>query len=440
MKHSINLINTKLESGELNKSAYHEILASFDEKVQNFLSEQKFEPPTVPDLFLQTTDERLFYAEEKANLSSTNPNVVIQEAIKSKLDLIRTFLKRYHIGFIKEAKVNESGMAKIEIACTITAGSSCSKQVSAKQTLEKQMDFLREQGFELITDKHFGLSLKSCDKNANLLYKLFEILGAKSVRIVSDKKVILEISFYVNFDNLSAFDCEEIKYEIGVSNLLNADEQKNISRICKEILGTKSVMDFVGEGMKDTCCSLVESYFSELCKIFGYEGKTFLINKSRYKDEREKNERIANIENEMAKSLTFEDVKNTLEKVKEYVSEQLLEQTGFDVHELSVNNYGGVNISFAGCCCRYFYSVDNEKIKENIDKHFKTSGEDHSEGDPFILNIPENIATFENILINILPTTRILSIEISNYKNNYCIKKINAIVDTLLPVINKATA
>ena len=440
MKHSINLINTKLESGEFNKSAYHEILKSFDEKVQNFLSEQKFEVPSVPNLFLQTTDERLFYAEEKANLFATNPNVVIQEAVKSKLDILRGFLKRYHIGFLKEAEIDENGMANITIGCTITAGISDSKQVSAKQTLEKQMEFLREQGFEIMNEKHFGLSLKNCENNVNLLHNLLENLGAKSVRILSDKTRIWDISFYVNFDNLSAFDCEAIKYEIGVSNLLNADEQNNIARICKEILEAKSMINFAGEDMKDVCCSLIESYFAELCKTFNYEGKTFLINKSRYKDEREKNEKITDIEKKMANTLTFQQVRDTMEKVKQYVSEQLLEQTGFDAHELSIDNYGGVHISFAGCSCPYFYSVDKEKITENIAKNFKTTGEDHSEGDPFILNIPENIASFESILTDILPTTRILSIEISNYRNNYCIKKINAVVDTLLPVINKATA
>ena len=153
-----------------------------------------------------------------------------------------------------------------------------------------------------------------------------------------------------------------------------------------------------------------------------------------------RDEKIAHIEKGLTNTLTFEQVKNTLDKVKEYVSEKLLEQTGFVVAELSVSNYGSVNISFAGCGCPYFYSVDKNKTKENIDKHFKTTKEDHADGDPFILNVPENIICFENILLDILPTTRILSIEISNYKNNYCIKRINATVDTLLPVINIATA
>jgi hypothetical protein len=440
MKQSISLINTTLESGEYNKSAYHEILKSFDEKVQNFLSEQNFKVPSIPDLFLQTTDERLFYAEEKANLFAINPSVVIQEAIKTKLNLLRVFLKRYHIGFIKEAKVNTNGMVEIEIACTITANNFSSKQISAKQTLDKQIDFLKEEGFEIINEKNFGLSLKNCENNSNLLHHLFEDLGAKLVRIVSDKTRIISISFYINFDNLNAFKCEEIKCEIGVSNLLNADEQKNVTRICQEILHVKSTINIIDENMKDVCCSLIESYFSELCKVFNYEGKTFMINKFRYADEREKNKKIENIEKKMSNTLSFQQVRDTLENVKKYVSEQLLEQTGFVVHELSINNYGGVHISFVGCSCPYLYSVDKEKIKDNVDKYFKTTGEDYYEGDPFILNLPENITTFEKIFTDIIPTTRILSIEISNDKNNYCIKKINAVVDTLLPVINKVTA
>ena len=118
MKHIV-IIAKMIEQGITEKDAFLPILKEADKEILQFSTDMNFVYKEPPNLFHQTTDERLLIALKKKKEALKTPEIAIQECIKGKLKILDDFIKKYHIGFIRSAEVIENGYICVEIPCSI---------------------------------------------------------------------------------------------------------------------------------------------------------------------------------------------------------------------------------------------------------------------------------------------------------------------------------
>lgn len=431
----INELKTMVQTGIGEKSHYTKILSECDTLMQKFLKAQDYKNVPPKSLFHQTTDERLKQVLDKQAKIKENPEVSIQEVSQNILSVFDSFIKRYHIGFIRDAQITSSGCAEVEIPCSITNSLYSSKQESAKKTFEMQMDFLKKEGF-VVEQTKFGTVLKNCPNNHKTLYSLLKSRGARMIEIKTRDDEIDTVSFRVKLADINNFKCEPLCFELEVGDTLNEDEKLSIIKCCDEI---KSTINFLPvSGIKNTCCSVAEYNFSDICDIFNFDCETRRNVKERSKEEREKNIKIRKIEKSFGDIVKPEKIKEILEPLKEDISKKTLEKTGFTVNNLSISKYGTASISFSyttSPLMYYNFEMKEEDVENNIKETFVNNNGSTEKETLYILDTYENKEKMEEILSKTVPTLRLTNFEVSKIDNAYCIKAFSGTIDTLLPVI-----
>ena len=275
MKHIV-IIAKMIEQGITEKDAFLPILKEADKEILQFSTDMNFVYKEPPNLFHQTTDERLLIALKKKKEALKTPEIAIQECIKGKLKILDDFIKKYHIGFIRSAEVIENGYICVEIPCSIHSSLVSDNKESAKATFDAQIDFLKEIGLEILHTKHFDFRISKNEKNIKILEELFKNRGCTQVKFSIIDDFIDKIKIHFNITNINKFNETPINIILDTdSTTLNKDESGKILKYAKDILSTKSNISFLGDSIKNTCCSLIESYFCYFCEVFNYEGEIF---------------------------------------------------------------------------------------------------------------------------------------------------------------------
>lgn len=435
LRTKINTIKEMVNNGVVAKKEYYTILGECDALMQNFLKEKNYVHTCPSNLFHQTTDERLQQILDKQKEAVEHPEMVVQEVSQNLLQIFDSFISRYKIGFIHNAVMEDNGFAKVEIACLITSGLSDGKRESARQRLEMQMEFLRNEGFVIDHDKQ-NYFVKTCGQNEEKIFSMLSERGARLITIKSREDRIDKINFRVAAKDIKNFKCEEITFELPVSEELNKDEQIAIIRCCNEIISTIGMMPAM-ENIKDTCCSVTESYFSEICDVFSFDSETRTSVKARHAEERNKNMKIREMEKSFADCIDADKVKEILYPLKEKLSLEVLRKTGFVINELSIGRYGNINISFLYSTCPLLYLEDTEAIAKSICENFEHNGGDADAETLYLLDTYQNKEKLEEVLYEIIPTIRLMEFNSSKVDRKYCIKTFSGSIDTILPVIKK---
>ena len=435
LKIAVNKIKEMVNNGVVSKKEYVDILEECDILMQAFLKVKDYHYTCPSNLFHQTTDERLQQIIDKQKEAVEHPEMVIQEVSQNLLQVFDSFIGRYKIGFIHNAKMENTGFANIEIACLITSGFSDGKRESARQKLEMQMNFLRDVGFIIEHDKQ-NYFVKNCGQNEEKLFKMLSERGARMITIKSREDKIDKINFRVAAKDIKNFKCEEITFELPVSEELNKDEQIAIVRCCNEIVSTVGVLPAM-ENIKDTCCSVIESHFAQICDVFNFDCETRNSVKNRHADERNKNIKIREMEKSFADCIDADKIKEILYPLKEKLSLEVLRKTGFVIDEFSIGKYGNIDISFLYSTCPLLYLEDTDAIAKTICETFDHNGGDADAETLYLLDTYENKDKLENILYEIIPTIRLMEFNSSKVDRKYCIKRFSGSIDTILPVIKK---
>lgn len=435
LKTKINTIK-KMVNGEIvSKKEYSAILEECDVLMQNFLREKNYRYTCPSNLFHLTTDERLQQILDKQREAVEHPEMVVQEVSQNLLQVFDTFISRYKIGFIHDAVMEDNGFARVEIACLITSGFSDGKRESARQKLEMQMNFLRNEGFIIDHDKQ-NYFVKTCGQNEEKIFNLLSERGARLITIKSREDRIDKINFRVAAKDIKNFKCEEISFELPVSEELNKDEQIAIIRCCNEILSTIGILPAM-ENIKDTCCSVTESHFSQICDIFDFDCETRKNVKERHAEERNKNIQIREMEKSFADCVDADKIKEILYPLKEKLSIEVLRRTGFVINEFSIGKYGNISVSFLYSTCPLLYLEDTNEIAKTICENFEHNGGDADAETLYLLDTYQNKEKLEEVLYEIIPTIRLNEFNSSKVDKKYCIKTFKGSIDTLLPVIKR---
>lgn len=433
MTDKINLILTMLKDGNTQKNDYIPFLKELDEFVSQYLKDINFVYKEPKNIFYQTTDERLASSIDKKQQLKDNPQIAIQENTKSMLDILNSFISKYHIGYIREAKLQKNGFVSVVIPCLTTKRSSFGndKEFSSQLTFEAQIDFLKEKGFELTDEKYIGLQLTSSSQNIELIKKTLEDRDATHIKIHLYDNVIDKIEFWVHLSNINKFKEEPIEIELPVSDTeLNIDEiNKAIKNLKEMYIVFKDINNFDGD-TKQTCISLFETYFANVCEAFGFESETSKRVNARHEDERNKNLEIQKIEKEIGSTLSEDEIIKCVEDYSKCFSEYAETRLSFNVSNFTIDKYGFFNVELNYISASYIprVSVPSDKRMKEI---FEMSNGKRSNEDFFILDTYNNKTKILDILKEICPSIRIVDFSIKTVNNAFIINELKLVIDDI---------
>lgn len=431
----INIIGKMVEQGIREKSHFLPMLVEADKEILQFSNDMNFIYEEPMNLFYQTTDERLFASLNKQKKASEKPEITIQECVKGKLALLDNFIKKYHIGFIRSAKIEKNGYVSVEIPCSIHSSFVSDDRESAKATFNAQIDFLKEIGLEIMETKYFDLKIIRTENNMKILEEIFKSRGCNQIRFSIIDNFIDKIKFNFNINNIYKFDEIPISILLDIDpEILNEDETGKVLKYVKEILSAKSNVFLIDNNIKNTCCSLIESYFSYICKVFNYEGEICKRVNSRYETERNKNIEINSIEKNIENNISVDEFKNILTSCREKINKFTIENLSFQVSDFYIDRYGFVcyTLHFANSNWLNEYQLASE---EDLRKNFKMSLGNRNDETLAMLDTYENKERLLQILKNFCPTSRIADIKCGVKDNYFCINEIRVVIDNIASIM-----
>lgn len=430
MKH-ITVIGQMIECGITDKSAYLPVLQEADKEILQFSQEMNFVYEEPINLFHQTTDERLSATIEKQNKASENPELTIQECVKKKLAILDSFINKYHIGFIRSAEVSENGYVKVEIPCSIHSSFVSDDRESAKATFDAQINLLKEIGIDIINTKNFGWRICRTENNLNILEKMLKDRGCTQVRFSTVDNSIDKIKCVFNVTSIENFSEKPINIIFETNDTtLNKDEIGKVFKYVKEILSAKSSISFLGDTIRNTCCSLIESYFSYICQVFNFDGEITKRVNGRHESERNKNIEIQNIEANIGNSVAPEKFKEVLTMYKEKLEKFTLETLSFRVSDFSIDRYGFVCCSLHFTCSNWlneFKLASEEFLREN----FKMSLGNQDDETLTMLDTYENKLKIQQMLKEFCQSARITDVKSGVRDGCFYISEIRVIIDNI---------
>ena len=429
-------ISQMVVAGITKKSDYHDIVAVCDKVIDEYLNSIGYVYTEPVNLFRFSTDERLEQIETKKRLAEANPESALQEVVKLQLAALDNFLKKYHIGFCQEATISEYGTVHVSMPCLITCPIATDKKVSARKTFEMQLAFLKNEGFVLKTGKHSGPYLVNCEQNMRLITELLSSRGCKGLefRIRDDK--IDKIKFVINVVDLHNMDEDTSKISLAVSEELNADEIAGIKKLCSEMGFAESSVFCLGKDMSSTCGSLIESYFSDICKIVGYSGVISQRVEARHKDSREKNQRIRDIENEIGTLVSPENIKGYLSDIQTRLNSMSAKNICFSARDFNVDRYGLVNVKFRYITNPIMYMVSNCMDEATLKDNFNMNYGNRDDETLYMVDDYENKIKIENILKKFIPSINLKSFSVDKRDGAYVITEFTAFIDNILDLFN----
>lgn len=434
-KENLSLVYLMIENGITEKETFHPVLEKCDKDILQYLSKINFKESPHMELFRYTTDERLDQIKEKIKKAEEHPEFVIQEVIKEKMELFRNFLAKYHIGFVKEAKLLSSGYVQVELPCMITPSFASEKAFSKQKVFEMQLDFLKENGFILDYEKNHGNFLVNCEQNLKAITKLLQNRGGKHIQILTWEKKVDKVTFIVSLADLDKFNEEPISFELEETDLLNADEIAEANKTIREIFTTISSLNFVGDKMTNTCGSLVESYFSRLCEIFNFNGTVRRNKTAKFIDERNKNIEIRELENSVANALSPEKVMNFFKAIEKNISDFTCENINFNPNHVYFDRYGFLNLELSYITNPIFCMIDNAMPEEKLKEAFETNNGNQEDENLYVLDTYKNKKTIMEILKSKYPSSNIREMNVSVRDNEFFISKIIMHIDNISDVL-----
>lgn len=434
----VSKIQSLLSSGETEKKAYHEALKSAEVGVRAHLDSvgYKYEDMERVSLFKDTTDTRLARANEKREQFAKNPELAAADYVKYASGLLESFLKHYNIGWLHEFNMTKYGMFAVDISCSIHLPFDNSE--SAKLLFEKQLNTLREVGFELQNDRFNGQQLASTAKNQELLTELISSRGGKSIEIHLRGNAIRSVEFRISPENVENFNEDVLVIKFDVSDKLNQDEVHQANKLVKGIGEHLAYagMDFAygseGANIPKLAAGLIESEFAELCEIFAYEGEISKTVRERHKESREKNQTIRSIEENIGSLFPQELAKDTIKDIYGRIGRFSVEKLGFNVLDFSIDKYGIISVKLGACTG---FPIGRKPLsEEETSKLFQTVGQSRRMDNFWIVDSTENKKTLSNILFLNIPSCDICEIISRESQGEFGIRTITMYIRNILDV------
>ena len=370
------------------KASFEEPILNLEKEVVSFLKEKKYNPQNVPHIELRM--DRIEDIEEKLSKIQDN-NAIIFEGVKKYNKIMHDFLDKYHFGFLKDFYITKGGYFKVCIPVLIMKSSMTSKPESDKINFENQMKRLEEAGITISRSGKREANIEATTENIEAVKKLLSLIGAECIDIKmiheEGKFYLREINCYVTPESIDNLSFTSEKFEMPVTDILNDDEIQDIYTNLKNMASAYGNASL--PNVKDVCCSLILSHFSNICKTLGIETETSKNYELQFVETREKNKKIEELKNQIGEKVNAERIKEISKTIGNRIEEYLVNELNFYCSELKVSQYlGTVKASIIS----NYYFYNNEMSEEDFQEKFDCCN--HSSRDSYSL---EPLATERNM-------------------------------------------
>lgn len=430
----LNSLITLFNSGEIKKANYISALQEGEKAIRNILDSRGYDYNKTEriNLFRVSDDVRLSEAKAKMEKMKENPAVSISEYVQSLNRIFDNFLEMYNFGWCRELQVNESGTVHIQLCCHLHAKSFDSNPASSKINFKMQIDRLKSVGFEMGKDQFGDTCFIDNGHNMDLMKKFWSERGARGIQMSTRGGAIHELEFYVSNADMEKFDIDSEKVQLFVSDELNDDETMKIKKLISEI---ESTISFNEPTMIHTCGSIVESYFSEISEIIGYDGEIRKAVTDRHVSTRKINQEIRDIEESIGEMFPAKMAKDVVKEIYTKLYRMTVNKIGFSCHDFHIDKYGYVNVKLSFCAGHHFF-IGQVMSDEDTKNTFTTIGDCRDNDNLFIVDDSDNKKKILQILRGYIPSLDIRDINVNERNGEFVIRSMNVFIRNAVDLIN----
>lgn len=403
-----------LKETEPQKKNFHPILQKLDDAF--WVDFREVKEPEDKIFFRYNEDERMQDIERKEKLLQSRPECCMFEAVKYCENKLHHFLEQYHIGFLHDFDLQESGMFYVDLACMITNMDSFHQESATKEIkAQLQLELLEKKGIQIHYNTKFNhheisATTESIDSVLKLLREEMDahILDMK-LRDYKGFRSLNSISFYVDADILFEKDWTPIEVVLEKKeDVLNANEIGLFYHNLKELNSAVSYMEI----NKELSVSIIKSLFSEICKLTNYDGKIFQEIDGQRKPIRDKNILIHEKEAELG-SMMKTVIKDAVKRFSAQMKKNIYEKLNFDMRKFTVTPHQ-VKVDFS-----FSTGPNFDKLKQLTDEElyslYDTNNGTIDEEDMLVLCTERNQKTLENEISELYPGIVITDLDVKNH-------------------------
>lgn len=450
MQEFMNRIKERISNGVLDSDVWLQDLLMLEKSITQWLDEKGYDAvKSMNDrsqIFDDSTDSRLAYAEQLLQIIQTNKNKGLIQGVRRVQTQMEEILEYYNIGYISDLYLKHTGMY-IKLGLGINQSSFMDEKKETQRIKHaKQLEIINDYGFELILNKFTNSTreFKNTDKNKTLLLELLGSIGISHIEFHSSEVEISAVSGWVDLQKL-------FSYEIQKLNILvdKETEKKNklilLDKRFRELYDSIATVNLM-PNMIHTCGYLVEHYLADIYEILDIDTALCQKVKNYHKNERLKNQKIREIDTKIGKELSDNELSKLGTSFFNQMGYKSLKELGFDIcHETSYIGPYNVKLNYRALSVDHMiYSFDSyERIAEEDEKE----GDDDEEKtikfiertfdliEPFreerYIAYTEKNANYIMSWVNENFHTAIETLEIGNKKNSLYIKSFSVLLDNL---------
>ena len=357
----------------------------------------------------EPADVRLKKAEEKLQKVKSNPACGMRELLQQVERNLRDWISDNQYGYLMEFDILETGYVKVKISGMLSVHASYGNKTK-EEVYQEAIDKLKQEGFELCLGRnkidHWFLDT---DTNRDLIAsKLTLINGAflsftSMSNMIKNERIIREYTFRTHISDLLQLTTKETKYR----DVLNADDYRSLAHDLGEFVSAYSTVRQMPE-LTHTCLSVMEGIFANLCKMLNVETETSKEYYSRYEEERAKNQKIRNIEAEIATLANFKDFSKIIDDRLEPIRKKI------EKHDFFLDSF------FLDCYGRATLVLHQSRLGCDRFEGFETFPAFGRDDELEILDTESNKKKFEEFI----PFFEVSNMELMVKDNRRCIRKV----------------
>ena len=361
-------------------------------------------------LFAYPTSQLLKMVEKRLEIVKSTPEVAIAQAVQQMKRYMESFLDKYHIGWLREFYLDDSGFINVTICCNNISKSSVDGYLpSAQKQFRTQIETLNGLGLSLYPPEYSNgaYAMVFSDANVATLGFLLKKHGAQLLQFSSRDDVIYEVSFFVRCEDAKQFDIKSDSKasEATSADIINDDERETLLRAqskMSEVLNTMASLDV--DSMDAVCGNLALYHFTEICDAVSYEGTVAKNVRAKHQVEKDMNQRIRQMEKDLGSALPFASVPAAMKKLKSRLLGFTMNNLGFSASDIKVDGHGIIKTTLKYVEANSSYGRGDLLGEDALKDMFETTGVSRHWRDLFIKDTSENKKRLMDAVIAEIPS------------------------------------
>jgi hypothetical protein len=233
--------------------------------------------------------------------------------------------------------------------------------------------------------------------------------------------------------DVDKFASTPIRYQEEKTDTLTDGEMAKLCKVANDMLMAIPMMQLESEDAKSTCGNLIEYYFADMCKILDFSSPLCEEIQNRYKDEREKNNKIRQNEKLLGETLQPDEIIDIMKKMSDEIGNRTAQEICFDVSDFKIDKYGITELQF-----RYITSnfdcLRNGMSEEMLYQTFDMSQGSRAEESLYLLDTTRNKEIISRCIKKINPSAEIRTVDVQQRHGEFIINKFSIYIHNLMHI------